>query len=439
MPKSDKKRQRSSKLIPKSNLSRGGLLAFVLIFAAVGGYLLWHSFAAPAAPSIYLTPSPSVVGPSSTMTIQVRENSGTTGVNAVQANFSYPSSLFTCTASTASYNPSTKTAGDISLAGGAFTTVAQISCGAGQASIGLGTPAGGGAVSGDQLVATITFHSAASGGSGSMAFTSGTKLVSSSTNQDILGSLANTAGGTYTVDTTPPAVSITSPANNAVLAGGTTISVNASASDGQSAVVKVQFYIDGTLVATDTASPYSYSWNTTGVSLAAHSLVAKAYDTFNNLATSSTVNVTLADQTAPSTPGSFKASSSTTSSVTLTWTASTDNVGVTAYKLKRGGTLIATITPPTLTYTDSGLNPNTTYSYSLQATDAAGNLSPAATLNAATPAQTPGDINDDGTVDAVDLSILLGDFNTTAAESDLNHDGIVDVLDLSILLSAYGT
>jgi chitodextrinase len=60
------------------------------------------------------------------------------------------------------------------------------------------------------------------------------------------------------------------------------------------------------------------------------------------------------------------------SSITLAWTASTDNVGVTGYNVYRGGTLVTTVTGTA--YTDTGLAAATAYSYAVRARDAAGNL-----------------------------------------------------------------
>jgi hypothetical protein len=51
----------------------------------------------------------------------------------------------------------------------------------------------------------------------------------------------------------------------------------------------------------------------------------------------------------------------------------------------------------------------------------------------------PGDINHDGSVNVIDLSILLSNYNMTTASCDLNSDGTVNIFDLSILLSNYGT
>lgn len=48
-----------------------------------------------------------------------------------------------------------------------------------------------------------------------------------------------------------------------------------------------------------------------------------------------------------------------------------------------------------------------------------------------------GDVNNDGKVDLLDLSILLAQYNTPNSQADCNHDGSVNLLDLSILLSHY--
>jgi parallel beta-helix repeat protein len=93
------------------------------------------------------------------------------------------------------------------------------------------------------------------------------------------------AGGTWAC----PAVFLSSPSNAATVSG--TVSVNAAAADTVS-IIKVLFYLDGTLVATDTSSPYSYSWNTTKSSNGGHILEAQAYNKAGQSSTSS-VNVTV--------------------------------------------------------------------------------------------------------------------------------------------------
>jgi chitodextrinase len=80
------------------------------------------------------------------------------------------------------------------------------------------------------------------------------------------------------------------------------------------------------------------------------------------------------DTTAPSAPTGLAASGVTSGSVTLSWNAATDNVGVTGYQVVRNGTVLPT-TVSALTYTDSGLSASTQYTYTVRAVDAAGNTS----------------------------------------------------------------
>lgn len=79
------------------------------------------------------------------------------------------------------------------------------------------------------------------------------------------------------------------------------------------------------------------------------------------------------DTQAPSAPSGLQASDIAQTSLTLSWTASTDNVGVTGYDVYSGSTLLGSVASTSANVT--GLAPNTTYSYSVKAKDAAGNVS----------------------------------------------------------------
>src|SRR3989344_963005 len=81
------------------------------------------------------------------------------------------------------------------------------------------------------------------------------------------------------------------------------------------------------------------------------------------------------DTQAPSIPSGLAASGITASSLTLNWTASTDNVGVRNYIIYRNGSPIATVAHPATTYPDTGLSSNTSYTYTVAADDVAGNVS----------------------------------------------------------------
>ncbi len=103
-------------------------------------------------------------------------------------------------------------------------------------------------------------------------------------------------GVTQSADTTPPSTSLTAPANGATVSGTITVSANASDNVG---VTNVEFYRGTTLIGSDTSSPYSVSWNTTGVANGGYSLTSKAYDAAGNNATSAAVNVTVNNVSIP--------------------------------------------------------------------------------------------------------------------------------------------
>lgn len=90
-----------------------------------------------------------------------------------------------------------------------------------------------------------------------------------------------------------------------------------------------------------------------------------------------------ADTTAPTAPTSLAASSVTQTSLTLNWSASTDNVGVTGYDVYQGATNVGSVTGTTTNVT--GLTAATTYTFSVRAKDAAGNVSASSsTINVTT-------------------------------------------------------
>ena len=97
-------------------------------------------------------------------------------------------------------------------------------------------------------------------------------------------------------DTTPPSVSMTSPAPGSTVAG--VVTVSASASDAGSGVQKVDFYRDsGVLIGSATASPYSISWDTSTAAAGTHTLYAVATDNAGNSATSASITITVAAAT----------------------------------------------------------------------------------------------------------------------------------------------
>lgn len=95
-------------------------------------------------------------------------------------------------------------------------------------------------------------------------------------------------------DTTAPSVSITSPSDGETVSGSITVTADASDDTG---VAQVDFYLDGSLVASDTTSPYEWTWDTTTTFDGSHSLDATAIDDAGNEGFSDVVEVTVDNST----------------------------------------------------------------------------------------------------------------------------------------------
>jgi hypothetical protein len=95
-----------------------------------------------------------------------------------------------------------------------------------------------------------------------------------------------------------------------------------------------------------------------------------------------------ADTTAPSAPAGLTAASVTATGLTLSWSASSDNVAVTGYEVRRDGAAIGTTSGPSLAVT--GLTARTAYRFTVVAKDAAGNTSGESTALAVTTAAAGG-------------------------------------------------
>jgi len=139
-------------------------------------------------------------------------------------------------------------------------------------------------------------------------------------------------------------------------------------------VTGYEVYKDGTSIGTVTGT----SANVTGLTPETqYSFYVKAYDAAGNKSNASnTISVTTdaeADTQAPTAPSSLAYANVTQISVDLSWNASTDNVGVTGYKIYKDGTYLSTVTGTS--YTANGLSAATTYEFYVVAVDAAGNTS----------------------------------------------------------------
>jgi len=182
--------------------------------------------------------------------------------------------------------------------------------------------------------------------------------------RDVSGNWTGTRSlGPVLIDSTPPLTTSNAPSGWSTA----TVNVSLSATDTGSGVASTRYQLDAAAVSTYTASiPVS----TDGT----HTLRFWSVDSGGNTEATKTATVRI-DTTPPTTPGGFSASSVSTSSVEMTWTASTDAVsGMYAYGVYRDGSLVATSSATT--YTATGLNPGQTYSFAVAALDVAGNWSP---------------------------------------------------------------
>ncbi len=224
-------------------------------------------------------------------------------------------------------------------------------------------------------------RSIGSGGS----FTAGFNGTFSGTNNSptaftLNGTACN--GGTTPPTNTPPSVSLTSPTSGQQFANGATIPLAATASDNGS-VSRVEFRVDGTLVSTDTSSPYSF----TNPALAAgsHSAQATAFDNATPPLSTSTALIPFTVLAAPMgasivvNPATLNIAGGATGTSNVRLSAApTANVVVT---LTRSGSTVITSSPGTVTLTTGNWSTGVNVTF----TAAAGTTAATSTFAAAAP------------------------------------------------------
>ena len=164
----------------------------------------------------------------------------------------------------------------------------------------------------------------------------------------------------------------------------TTADLSWSASTDNVAVTGYDVYQGAANIGTVTGTSAQISGLTASTS---YTFSVRARDAAGNVSgASNTVNVTTsappADTQAPSVPIGLVATSVTQNTVDFSWNASSDNVGVTGYDVYQGTTSLGTVSGTT--YQASGLTASTSYTFSVRARDAAGNVSGASNALAVT-------------------------------------------------------
>jgi len=183
-----------------------------------------------------------------------------------------------------------------------------------------------------------------------------------------------------TSDTSPPTV----PTNlAAIVISASQIDLTWSASTDNVAVAGYQVFRNNVQIATTAGTGYSDKSVAPGIQ---YTYTVSAFDAAGNISAQSAPVIAQtssdADTTPPSIPNNLQSSNLTSTSVSVSWSASTDNVGVAGYKIFRAGTQVGT--SATNSYSDSGLTASTAYTYTVSAYDAAGNNSAASSAASAT-------------------------------------------------------
>ena len=194
-----------------------------------------------------------------------------------------------------------------------------------------------------------------------------------------LSAPASITASTAPCDTTPPSAP---PGLSAGVATRTSVPITWGPSSDDVGVTGYRVAKDGITVGTTTQT----SFTVTGLSCGASAAVdVSAIDAAGNVSAPSSITVTAAecDVSAPSTPAPG-VSAVTTTSISIAWMTSLDDVGVVGYGLYLDGTPAGSTTGTTATF--AGLACGTTHTLTVDAVDAAGNRSAQGSVDAATSA-----------------------------------------------------
>ncbi len=147
------------------------------------------------------------------------------------------------------------------------------------------------------------------------------------------------------VDTEAPSVALTSPSNNQTVSGN--VSITASANDNV-AVGKVEFRLNGSLIASDTSAPFATTWNASSAASGYHTVEAKAFDSSGNPSLIDAAQVLIeeiiivADTLPPSVTILSPSNGSTLGNRTTITASASDENGVVEMKVYIDGRLKAT-------------------------------------------------------------------------------------------------
>jgi len=212
-----------------------------------------------------------------------------------------------------------------------------------------------------------------------------------------------------------PTVSITSPTGGASFTAPATVTLNATATDSDGTVARVEFFSGSTKVGEDTSSPYSYTWN--NVQAGSYTVTAVATDNAGATATSAAVvfTVSTAGNTAPVASISSPASGSTftaPASIAISANASDADGSIAKVAFYNGSALLGEDTSAPYSYTWTGVAAGT-YTLKVIATDNGGATGSSATVTVTVTGSTGGDCT----------APVYANGSTYATGAEVQHNG----------------
>jgi chitodextrinase len=181
----------------------------------------------------------------------------------------------------------------------------------------------------------------------------------------------------------------------------TSIALSWTASNDNVGVTRYNIYKDGVFRASVAVTNYLLNNLNPGTE---YIFEVEALDAYGNKSEKALITVSTTDETAPSIPADLAATAAETS-ISLSWTASIDNVDVAGYVIYLDGDSVDTVTEPSFAATE--LNALTEYIFEVQAFDATGNKSEKASLTVSTTDETAPSVPADLAAIAAETSISL--------------------------------
>ena len=236
------------------------------------------------------------------------------------------------------------------------------------------------------------------------------------------------------VDATPPSVPGALTATSPAQRGQVNLSWNASTDN--VGVTGYRIYRNGQFLTSPTGTGTSFT-DLTVAPASTYTYQVTAIDAAGNESAQQTTAASVtttgpADTAPPTQPGNLTASAPASNTVNLSWTASSDDVRVLGYKVYRNSTLLkqTPFVDDATTFQDQDAAPGTTYTYQVEAVDAAGNPSTKASVTVTTPASTPAttltfQATDDASIDFTAPTVNAGSANRLTVDSSPVNDFLV--------------